>query len=59
MLITVLEEGFEVDPEVDAKEEKFELIREVKNETSEVLRDLRDDAESIKHDINVLENRAK
>lgn len=26
MLITVLEDGFEIDPEVDAKEEKFELI---------------------------------
>ena len=40
MLVTFIEDENEVDPEIDVKEEKFELIRELKTQTNEVLKEL-------------------
>ena len=48
MLVTVLEQAPDIDPEADIKEEKYELIGHLKSSTNEVLRELRDESELMK-----------
>lgn len=59
MLVTFIEDENEVDPEIDVKEEKFELIRELKTQTNEVLKELWDETEQKSHDIDFLSKRAQ
>ena len=59
MLVTFIEDENEVDPEIDVKEEKFELIRELKTQTNEILKELWDETEQKSHDIEFLSKRAQ
>lgn len=45
MLVTIVEQDPDAEPEVDVKEEKYELIRDIKASTNEVLRELREESE--------------